>query len=287
MNDDVIPLNEIGKIETVKVYNQAYVDKQQKRIAEQEELLNSTLEENKDIYKKMADLDTALEDCTESLTDARIKIKELEKENTTLKERNAKLKGMYAHSAREAGTYKQFLELKEKENANLEEKISILLSCKNCPDNKGGLLCQKEYEDKCLAQKIQYIKELKEENAELEAKYLQATDEGTSWAHLKSLEQENEELKAKIGLSIDCEKAQKNGELCLGYGGDEDEPCERCKNCIKCEGGYYQLGETEKDDKLTKAKDLLIGFVSKMKHCVYTPYEKDLVERTEQFLKEN
>jgi hypothetical protein len=49
-----------------------------------------------------------------------------------------------------------------KENANLEEKISILLSCKNCPVNKGGYICQKEYEDKCLAQKIQYIKELKE-----------------------------------------------------------------------------------------------------------------------------
>lgn len=54
-----------------------------------------------------------------------------------------------------------------KENAELEKKISNLLSCKNCPENKGGLICQKEYEDKCLAQKIQYIKELKEENAEL------------------------------------------------------------------------------------------------------------------------
>lgn len=49
----------------------------------------------------------------------------------------------------------------------LEEKISILLSCKNCPDNKGGYICQKEYEDKCLAQKIQYIKELQKENTEL------------------------------------------------------------------------------------------------------------------------
>ena len=61
-------------------------------------------------------------------------------------------------------------------------------------------------------------------------------------------------LEAKVDLSIDCEKAQKNGDLCLGYGGDEDEPCERCKNCIKCECGYYQLGQTEKDDQLTKAK---------------------------------
>ena len=56
---------------------------------------------------------------------------------------------------------------RKKRIAELEEKISVLLSCKNCPDNKGGLICQKEYEDKCLSQKIQYIKELKEENAEL------------------------------------------------------------------------------------------------------------------------
>ena len=55
----------------------------------------------------------------------------------------------------------------EKENADLEEKISVLLSCKNCPENKGGLICQKEYENKCLAQKIEFIKELQKENAEL------------------------------------------------------------------------------------------------------------------------
>ena len=47
-----------------------------------------------------------------------------------------------------------------KENKELEEKISILLSCKNCPENKGGWVWAKEYEDKCLAQKIQYINEL-------------------------------------------------------------------------------------------------------------------------------
>ena len=55
----------------------------------------------------------------------------------------------------------------EKENAELKEKISILLSCKKCPENKGGWICAKEYEDKCLSQKIVYIKELKKENAEL------------------------------------------------------------------------------------------------------------------------
>lgn len=56
-----------------------------------------------------------------------------------------------------------------KANEELEEKISVLLSCKNCPENKDGLICQKEYENKCLAQKIQFIKELQQENAELKS----------------------------------------------------------------------------------------------------------------------
>ena len=60
----------------------------------------------------------------------------------------------------------------EKENAKLQEKISILLSCKNCPENKGGWICAKEYEDKCLAQKIEFIKELEKENAELKEQCL-------------------------------------------------------------------------------------------------------------------
>lgn len=67
-------------------------------------------------------------------------------------------------------------------------------------------------------------------------------------------EVENAELKSKVGLSVDCDKAEKHGDLCLGYGGDEDEPCERCKNCIKCETGYYQLGETEKDKQIEELK---------------------------------
>lgn len=64
-----------------------------------------------------------------------------------------------------------FAEPREKRIAELEKEISVLLSCKNCPENKGGLICAKEYNDKCLAQKIQYIKELKEENAELKTDY--------------------------------------------------------------------------------------------------------------------
>ena len=100
--------------------------------------------------------------------------------------------------------------------------------------------------------------QLVKENTELKAdndarKFAMAMSENVE----KQLREENAELKAKVGLSIDCEKDQKNGELCLGYGSDEDKPCERCKNCIKCEGGYYQLGETEKDAQLTKAEEII------------------------------
>ena len=55
----------------------------------------------------------------------------------------------------------------KKENAELQEKISVLLSCTNCPENKGGWICLKEYENKCLTQKIEFIKELEEEKCEL------------------------------------------------------------------------------------------------------------------------
>lgn len=60
----------------------------------------------------------------------------------------------------EIETSKAIMEMRNR-IAELEKQISVLLSCKDCPDNKGGYICQKEYEDKCLAQKIQYIKELK------------------------------------------------------------------------------------------------------------------------------
>ena len=59
------------------------------------------------------------------------------------------------------------LEYNNKQIAELEEKISVLLSCKNCSENKGGWICAKEYENKCLAQKIVFIQELKKENAKL------------------------------------------------------------------------------------------------------------------------
>ena len=143
------------------------------------------------------------------------------------------------------------------------------------------------------------IAELEKENAELKANNqflnnLVREKEQRGLEIQEDLLRENEKLKAEVGSSIDCEKAQKNGELCLGYSGDEDEPCERCKNCIKCEGGYYQLGETEKDEQLTKAKEILEDIIK------FQPYIdrdaifltigndwKEVIFKAEQFIKDS
>lgn len=117
-----------GSLSTKKIYICGYLagaEPREKRIAEQEELLNSTLEENKDIYKKMADLDTALEDCTESLTDARIKIKELEKENAELKD---KLSNLASVAEVRLANWQKY----EKENEELRAKIEKMKCCQNC-----------------------------------------------------------------------------------------------------------------------------------------------------------
>ena len=160
----------------------------------------------------------------------------------------------------------------------------------NCIDCRYNLLKDGHYN--CTYEEGECIKIslLEKENAELERRLEQTekdlADYQFNYPTIKELQKENEELKSKVGLSIECDKAQKNGELCLGYGGDEDGPCEQCKNCIKCECGYYQLGETEKDDQLTKAKELLAKWVElykpKLEGYPITPIQ----EQTEQFLKQ-
>lgn len=82
---------------------------------------------------------------------------------------------------------------------------------------------------------------------------------------------------------VDCDRAEKHGNLCLGYSGDTDEPCGLCKNCIKCEGGSYQLGETEKDDQLTKAKELIENIIRVTWGEGWT-YSLDWKVKAEQFL---
>ena len=124
----------------------------------------------------------------------------------------------------------------------LEEKISVLLSCKNCPENKGGYICEKEYNDKCLSQKIQYIKELEEENNELldvinnqdvkiaDLEKENKTLEGCLFAEQEYtlvLEKENAELKQQIEKMKCCEN-------CAGWyklpNGQCSETCENLDN---------------------------------------------------------
>ena len=86
---------------------------------------------------------------------------------------------------------------------------------------------------------------------------------------------------------VDCDRAEKHGNLCLGYSGDTDEPCEQCQNCIKCESGTYQLGETEKDDQLIKAKEIIKNLlILKDDHFGNTKMEwrVEVTEQAEQFL---
>lgn len=84
-------------------------------------------------------------------------------------------------------------------------------------------------------------------------------------AYVEKLEKENTELKAGYEV-LSCSV------------GDFDKLQDKLEE--------EQRRNKELSDNLIKAKELLIGFVSKMKNSVYTPYEKDLIERAEQFLKE-
>ena len=201
--------------------------------------------------KQFLERETVVKCCVHVVTET---IADLEKENAELENENALFKG------RNEGFEKQIMGLLIK----YEEFY------KRFPDLKSAM-------DKA--------EEVLKENAELKAdndarKFAMAMSEKVE----KQLRDENAKLKSKLGLSIDCEKAKKDGELCLGYGGDEDEPCEMCKNCIKCECGYYQLGETEKDEQLTKAKELLKKWVqtSKASGCDNI----NIVTDTEQFISE-
>jgi len=94
---------------------------------------------------------------------------------------------------------------------------------------------------------------LEKEIAELREKWLQATDEGTSWARLKSLENKNAELE------------KQNKKL-----------LESC------------AGATMMHEHLTKAKEFLRWFVwyFRMGCANHIPYKQN-VEAVEQFLEES
>lgn len=75
----------------------------------------------------------------------------------------------------------------------LEKEISVLLSCANCPENKGGYICAKEYNNKCLSQKIEYIKELE-----------------TQIENYKLSENESKEIIAELKAQVEKYKTEKN-----------------------------------------------------------------------------
>ena len=96
--------------------------------------------------KAIQDLEKENKILAQNLEDTEIINKALEKENAELKKRNAEIRGMYVHSAREAGTYKQFFEAKEKENAELKEKLNKIE--RKCKFNFVDLLHDVEKETK-------------------------------------------------------------------------------------------------------------------------------------------
>ena len=100
---------------------------------------------------------TCKKECMEQKKDGTLKDCPIVKENEELKAKIENLKKTYRKQRN-----KRIDEL-QKRNAELKKEISVLLSCSNCPENKGGYICEKEYNDKCLSQKIEYIKELKEQ----------------------------------------------------------------------------------------------------------------------------
>lgn len=141
----------------------------------------------------------------------------------------------------------------EKRIAELEEKTSVLLSCENCPENKDGLICQKEYENKCLAQKIQYIKELKEENANLKA--LRKYELNVAKLEIEKLEKENAELKEKL----------------------------KPENCLKllAKEGYIKFTS----DQLTKAKEIIEELYNIIPASM-SEYAKEPMEHARKFMTE-
>ena len=126
---------------------------------------------------------------------------------------------------REESIFIQGYRQSEERIAELEEKISILLSCKNCPENKGGYICEKEYENKCLSQKIVYIKELKKEKRKLLG-IIRDKDKV-----IQELEKENAELTCQMKRNTFCYSCKNATERC--YKKEIGCPCENYESYKK------------------------------------------------------
>ncbi len=175
----------------------------------------------------------------------------------------------------------------EKENAELEAKISVLLSCTNCPENKGGWICEKEYENKCLTQKIEFIKELEEEKCELLG-IIQGKDKV-----IQELEKENAELDCQMNRNKSCYSCANATDRC--FKNEIGCPCEKYKS-YKDENAELKeklevliaVGNTctkGLDKQLTKAKELIKEMLSILpKENIEGIYE--ITEEAEQFIRE-
>ena len=184
----------------------------------------------------------------------------------------------------------------ERENAELKEKISVLLSCKNCPENKGGWGCEKEYDNKCLTQKIVYIKELKKENAELDCQMnrnkfcyscANATDRcfrneiGCPCEKYKSYKDEITERKAQIKLLTEK----------VGFW-EEQTKLKKAQIEEYDRLNMFDIARTDElrekaQKQLTKAKELIEELASSLSVVGECEEEEcELLNRAEQFLKE-
>lgn len=150
----------------------------------------------------------------------------------------------------------------KKANEELEQKISVLLSCKNCPENKDGLICQKEYENKCLAQKIQFIKELQQENTELKsiAEFQQSSNMTTHF--------ENKKLKEGLAVGSTWNKALNSMNKSL------EEERDKFRNMV-----------FDKDEQLTEAKKVIEELYNIIPASM-SDYAKEPMEHARKFMTE-
>lgn len=168
--------------------------------------------------------------------------------------------------------------------AELEEKTSVLLSCKNCPENKDGLICQKEYENKCLAQKIQFIKELQQENAELKAQIEKKMEEirTDNTETLKNALERIAELKNQVSYLEDnlrvARKDRENLQLDVAKGLKEfvkDYPATALR----------YLANEKYVEQLTKAKEIIEELYNIIPASM-ADYAKEPMEHARKFMTE-
>lgn len=181
MNDKVIPLEEFGKRGTLTVYNQAYVEELESKIA----YLTQHEQVEKEVKQEQ-------------------KIKKLEEENKKLKNQNAELKGMYAHNVKENKEL-------NKELGKIEGKLADLTSeyyeLENLKNNEIAYLSEQ-------------IQKLKKDNRVCDncKLALPSTDIICAYNNaIKALE-ENEQLKEKLHNAkytpyLSCDFAEKNKKL--------------------------------------------------------------------------